>query len=233
MSGLGHTARGLFVACLALAALVATTLAVIQRWPLTPPRAEPSLAPVVGTVEPSDDRIRVALTRQPVLSVEVRIEGAFQVASLNDSHRAESFFESLHPTRVAVENDGIAIGDRPAIADGVELVPERSPGVWIDGRKYRGVVRLHVTDSGRVWPVNVLSREEYLAAVVDAEMPAAFPAAARQAQAIVARTYAISCQQNPRHRWFDLYSTPVSQNYLGVVYRDAGDRLLAGETPAG
>lgn len=233
MSGLGHTARGLFVACLALTALVATTLTVVRRWPLVPPQSVAAPAPVVSAIEPCDETIRVALTRRPVRSVEVRIDGAFQIVSLSEPRSVERFSTSLQSTRVAFEDDGLEIGGRPANSGGVELVPERSPGVWINGRKYRGVVRLHVTDSGRLWPVNVLPREEYLAAVVDAEMPAAFPNAAREAQAIVARTYAISCQQNPPHRWFDLFSTPVSQNYLGVVYRDAGDRLLAGETASG
>jgi stage II sporulation protein D len=81
--------------------------------------------------------------------------------------------------------------------------------------------------------VNVLPLEEYVAAVVDAEMPADFPRAAREAQAIAARTYAVSCQLNPANELFDLYSTPVSQNYLGVVYEDDTGRLLAGETAGG
>src|SRR5690606_37508645 len=99
--------------------------------------------------------------------------------------------------------------------------------------KYRGTVRLHRVGRAKLLAVNVLPLEDYVAAVVDAEMPAAFPIAARQAQAIVARTYAISCRREATHRLFDVYASPRSQNYLGVVYRGTGGRLLAGETPAG
>ena len=62
-------------------------------------------------------------------------------------------------------------------------------------------------------------------------MPAKFPVAARQAQAIVARTYALyQIEHVDSKAVFDLYSSQRSQKYLGVEYRDAAGRRLAGES---
>lgn len=249
MHSLGHIARGLFGSGMVLAVVVAATIVFVHRRSSTPTGAPLSGNPAPGNAagshsrsqpgepaeitEPVDDRIRVALTRRPVHSVELRIDGPFRIVTLDDAQTIESVADGLATTQVAARGDGIAIGEQTTTGGGIALVPEQSPGLWLDGRQYRGIVRLHVADDGRLWPVNVLPREEYLAAVVDSEMPATFPDAAREAQAIVARSYAVSCQRHPPHRWFDLFSTPISQNYLGVVYRAADGRLLAGETPAG
>jgi stage II sporulation protein D len=79
--------------------------------------------------------------------------------------------------------------------------------------------------------INTVGLEDYLPSVVDGEMPAAFPAAAREAQAVVARTYAWFRQQavGPTAD-YDLHATARSQKYLGREYLDSRGRLLTGET---
>jgi stage II sporulation protein D len=93
---------------------------------------------------------------------------------------------------------------------------------------YRGTIRIFRQPGHRLIAVNVLPLEEYLASVVNSEMPASFPRSARQAQAIAARTYALSVMKG--HPRFDLFATSRSQKYLGSQYRDSGGRRLAGET---
>jgi len=81
-------------------------------------------------------------------------------------------------------------------------------------------MRLFRRTDGKVSAVNVLPIEEYLASVVDSEMPSKFPEAARQAQAIVARTYALyQIEHADPKAVFDLMSSQRSQKYLGVEYR--------------
>ena len=77
--------------------------------------------------------------------------------------------------------------------------------------------------------VNVVPLEDYVASVVDGEMPATFPEAARQAQAIVARTYVLYQIQTARvSPLFDVYATTRSQNYLGYQYRGRDGKRLCG-----
>ena len=109
--------------------------------------------------------------------------------------------------------------------------PLQSPAIWIDGHQYRGTVRLFRQRDKTLIAVNALPLEEYLASVVDSEMPADFTAAARQAQAIAARTYAlVQMRSAGSSAEFDVYATSRSQRYLGVQYRNAAGRRLAGES---
>jgi stage II sporulation protein D len=97
--------------------------------------------------------------------------------------------------------------------------------------KYRGLIRFHRVSPGKLIAVNGVGLESYVSSVIDGEMPADFPDAARRSQAIVARTYALYQQRRSRkHPHFDLYATTRSQKYLGVEYRDRRGRLLAGES---
>lgn len=230
--GFGHTARGVLVSVFLLATLLAAGAWVLQRAEVPDrPAREPAAAPPPLSAE-ARGSIRVALTGRAVSTVRLRIDGPYRVVPLKEGDKGQRFEDPLAESVIAVRKGAVEIAGKAFRGEGVEVIPERSPAVWVDGRQYRGSVRLHV-EGRRIRPVNVLPLEEYIAAVVDAEMPAAFPPAARQAQAVVARSYAISCRRSPPHAWFDLYSTPVSQNYLGYVYQGGDGRMLAGETSAG
>ena len=104
----------------------------------------------------------------------------------------------------------------------------RSPSIWVGRNQYRGSVRIFRRPGNRLIAVNLLPLEEYLASVVNSEMPATFPDEAREAQTIAARTYVLS--QMKGHPQFDVFATSRSQKYLGYQYLDDAGRRLAGET---
>ena len=83
----------------------------------------------------------------------------------------------------------------------------------LGGRAYRGTLR--VTGGRAVRVVNFLRLDPYLWGVVPREMPDRWPAEALQAQAVVARTYALSHLQKGGD--FDLYPDTRSQVYGGVA----------------
>lgn len=86
-----------------------------------------------------------------------------------------------------------------------------------DGKLYRGTFARQ--DDGTI--VNLVDLEQYLYSVVPQEMPASWPPAALQAQAICARTYVL--QRSDPRRTYDLVPSQLDQVYGGV----------AGETFAG
>lgn len=101
------------------------------------------------------------------------------------------------PVRVRVQN-----GDQP---------------VEIGGRPYRGGAIIRAAGPGRVTAVNVLALEEYLMGVVPLEIgprPAAEIEAVK-AQAVAARTYAISHLGGRESLGFDFYATVSDQVYGG------------------
>jgi stage II sporulation protein D len=82
----------------------------------------------------------------------------------------------------------------------------------VGGHSYRGSFR--VTGGKSVRVVNTVGLEQYLWGVVPSEMPDRWPAAALAAQAVVARTYALTHLEQGRD--FDVYPDTRSQVYGGI-----------------
>jgi stage II sporulation protein D len=173
--------------------------------------------------------VRVALTNSPVSQVEIAVEGAFTVTA--DGAGSPVRGSGLKATLVVALPNGFRFGARQIAGTTLEIVPERSPAVWIADRQYRGRVRLVRQRNGKIVVVNVVGLEDYIASVVDGEMPAAFPDAARQAQAIAARSYVLfqlrSAASSPL---FDVFASTRSQNYGGYQYRGRDARRYAAES---
>jgi stage II sporulation protein D len=82
--------------------------------------------------------------------------------------------------------------------------------------RYRGALRAAVTGS-HIFVVNVVRLESYLRSVVPSEMPSSWSAAALQAQAIAARTYASYGIAHPKNKPdYDVYDDTRDQMYTGV-----------------
>ena len=101
--------------------------------------------------------------------------------------------------------------------------PQRLPGPLLFSpgpqplaleRPYRGQIHVSVV-SGRLRAINVVGLEQYLYGVVPSEVPHSWPAEALKAQAVAARSYALS---HLHGGGFDLYDDVRSQVYLGIPH---------------
>ena len=176
---------------------------------------------------------------------------------------------TAHPACI-VGADGLAIPLQPrdrwvARIDGKAIRFEGPSGQWVDlaaparivgpgpvyaGRHwYRGSLELRVAPApagaapGAVAVVAIdrLPLEQYLRGVVPAEMPAAWPLAALEAQAVAARTYTIAHLGDFAARGYDLSGSVLSQAYGGLdveatasdeaVLRTAGEILTYAGKP--
>ncbi len=81
---------------------------------------------------------------------------------------------------------------------------------------YRGALEAVPTssDAGSLNVVNAVPVDQYVKGVIPNESPASWPQAALRAQAVAARSYALSVQVNGNG--FDLYDTVSSQVYEGL-----------------
>jgi stage II sporulation protein D len=88
--------------------------------------------------------------------------------------------------------------------------------ISIGGSAYRGALEVVPTasDAGSLNAVNAVPVDQYLKGVVPNESPAGWPLAALQAQAVAARSYALSTQVDGNG--FDLYADTRSQVYEGA-----------------
>jgi stage II sporulation protein D len=109
---------------------------------------------------------------------------------------------------------------------GIEVVPGNAGVLRVAGRSadgvqdgsYRGTIDV-LPDGGDLVVVNELPMDDYLRGVVTEESPSSFPTAALQAQAIVARTYAITNSVGGRP--FDQWPDTRSQVYTGIAGESA------------
>ena len=104
-----------------------------------------------------------------------------------------------------------------------------TPGAFltVGDKGYRGDLR--VAKAGvKVQLVNVVPLEAYLLGVVPGEMPKDWPLEALKAQAVAARTYAVS--HLVKAKGFDLYSDWRSQVYYGVASEGSGPTRAVNET---
>lgn len=174
--------------------------------------------------------LRVALTSSPVSSLTLRCDGPVTI-SLAHSDEVLHEAEKLSSSKISSTQNGIQIGDLHLPATRIELKVNQDPGLRINKHLYRGKIQLFRMRDGRLRVVNVVRLEDYLASVVDSEMPREFGHEARKAQCIAARTYALyQQQQRQSHPYFDLYDSTRSQMYLGVEYPGPQGQRWAGES---
>ena len=117
------------------------------------------------------------------------------------------------PKRIEIVDDE---GDRAILeGDSVLILPLSADTVVIDKQPYRGGARLFVNPRGLLNVINELPFEEYLYGVVPAEMPASWPAEALAAQAVCARSYALTSRSTGLP--WDVFADVRSQVYRGVL----------------
>jgi stage II sporulation protein D len=100
---------------------------------------------------------------------------------------------------------------------------------FVSSGLYRGAIEIRTEGAG-VTAINVLDIDSYVRGVVAGEMPSSWPLEALKAQAITARTYALTTRKTSG--LFDQYPDTRSQVYRGVtgesVRTDAAVRGTAG-----
>jgi stage II sporulation protein D len=98
--------------------------------------------------------------------------------------------------------------------------PLRATGkiLTTSGERFRGALEFRPGVLGGIDTINAVRLETYIRGVVPRESPASWPAEALKAQALAARTYAITTS---RGGTFDHYKDTRSQVYGGVAAEDA------------
>jgi stage II sporulation protein D len=161
--------------------------------------------------------IRALLGEYGRLSVDVsapfRVESGGVVLVRSTSAGSATMRADGRSLRVGLEPDG-SVASAP---DAVAIVPEGGGEVRVDGVGYGGRILVRVALSGKLQAINVLPLEEYLEGVVPHEIgdPGPDAYAAVEAQAITARTYALSRIEERQGEAFDVFAGVQDQVYRG------------------
>jgi stage II sporulation protein D len=132
---------------------------------------------------------------------------------------------SLQPS-----GEGISLDGQP-LPFAVRVEPEPGGSITIGERTYRGRF-LIVNDAGKLWAVNLVNLRNYLHSVVASEVSPDWEANALKAQAIAARSYALTYHFKPMSSLFDLGATEYYQVYSGIG-REAASTSNAVDATAG
>lgn len=178
--------------------------------------AEEGSEPVFARNDPA---VRIALSTN-AKSAKIGATGGWTVQSrtrevLGRGTAAETMTVEMAGTNLAAVR---ANGSRIERQSGPLVIRTSSPASFVTfaGKRYRGDLSIHATDSGML-VVNRLPMEEYLRGVVPLEIGPRREdeAAAVQAQAVAARSYSYSHLASPT-RLFDMYATVQDQVYGGA-----------------
>ena len=115
---------------------------------------------------------------------------------------------------IGIGDYGFLINDTLYQTTTVEFIGENDV-ISVDGKPYRGYIRLLLTDKG-INVINVVKLEEYLYGVLPLEMSTGWPVEALKAQAVCARTYAAKDIGRFEQYGFDVTDTTLSQVYGGI-----------------
>ncbi len=126
------------------------------------------------------------------------------------------FLESTAGATIScrVANEGIHISTDGLVHEPLLIQAKGGGCIEINNKPYRGTLRISLQD-GRLLLVNILPLEDYLYGVVSKEVPASWPTAVLQAQAVAARTYALYMAAKRETEPYDLYATVAAQVYGG------------------
>jgi len=193
----------------------------------TPRRTEPESHDADPVVLRSDPFDPTAFEDPP----EIRV----LLARLQDARRIE--FERF--TNLGGPGDVIKVEARPP--DGVAVNGIRRPGpVEVRGaefriadRRYRGRLSLDVDPEGGIRAILRVPLEAYVTGVVAGEVPLSWPAAALEAQAVAARTYALHRRATRLDQTWDVTDDTRSQVFIGEPKENrwtAGLRAAVGAT---
>jgi stage II sporulation protein D len=228
------------------ATLTAVVLPLPRRWLAALPLALLPLAapPVALLVVDALEAPLAAKAPEPVLRVLLGQGTSFELAagsqplSLADA-RGRSLLPLAAGERLQLQltPEGLQAVLPSAATPTLLPVPEvwlqPAPGRSAEGlfllgeRRFRGRLQLR-PEGSRLQAINHVALESYLASVVGSEMPARWPAAALRAQAVAARTYALS--QRKAAAAFDLKATVASQVYAGLASETVSTRRAVAST---
>ncbi len=176
--------------------------------PLTVAKEDKPVGPAARDIDIV--RVLLAASAKPVV---ITVTSSVEVMDANEKRTLGRL--ATGDKVVGVSNGMLMIDGQP-VGDG-EIILICAPGekLKLDGKRYRGKVKLKKTALGGVAAVNVLRTEEYLYGVVPREMLPSWPLEALKTQAVAARTFVLYQKDKNRNDDYDVTATTLSQVYGG------------------
>lgn len=173
---------------------------------------------VGSVVTPATQRIEHVPNVRVLLgsrSSDATVTSTANMVVLNSGNGQVSTISTNKGTSIGIRGGKIAVNGK-AIDTVVTLKPTNSDAPFLfEGKGYRGGLTLRA-NNGTMMVINSVPLEEYLYGVVPQEVVPSWPAAALEAQAVAARTYALHTMEQNKGKLYDVSNSTDHQVYSGV-----------------
>ena len=156
--------------------------------------------------------VRVAIVRDS-RELDLAIHGAYRLRDM-DSYSVIGKGSYLVDSKVRLLDRGILIGLNVYSSKRLTIEPARDASIIIDDRPFRGEVTFIRTPDNHITVVEIINVEDYIKGVLYHEVSHHWPMEALKAQAVAARTYALS-SISPTGKPYDVTNDIYSQVYGG------------------
>jgi len=157
--------------------------------------------------------IRVAVIRDRD-KVTLAVKGPYRLEAIHTDLLLDRG-ERLREEPITPTDAGLKIGERDFKIHGLRVIPERDSTIYIDGKRYRGLVDIIRMKNLKLLVVNHIELESYLYGVLFHEVPHYWPYEVLKAQAVAARTFALYRIRSCKDKDYDVTSDVYSQVYGG------------------
>ena len=148
-------------------------------------------------------------------SSDATVTSTANMVVLNSGNGQVSTISANRGTSVGVRGGKIVVNGK-VIDSVVTLKPANSDAPFLfEGKGYRGGLTLRA-NNGKMMVINSVPLEDYLYGVVPQEVVPSWPAAALEAQAVAARTYALHTMEENKGKLYDVSTTTDHQVYNGT-----------------
>lgn len=148
-------------------------------------------------------------------SSDATVTSTANMVVLNSGNGQVSTISANRGTSIGVRGGKIAVNGK-AIDSVVTLKPANGDAPFLfEGKGYRGGLTLRA-NNGTMMVINSVPLEDYLYGVVPQEVVPSWPAAALEAQAVAARTYALHTMEQNKGKFYDVSNSTDHQVYSGV-----------------
>jgi stage II sporulation protein D len=146
-------------------------------------------------------------------SLSVKLNGFFELVDCSSNtiwYRGTNL-----TTTVTTNKNSIGIAGRFCETTCLMIKAHRDAPVSINGRVFRGVIKLARNENGRLRAINQIDLEDYIKGILYHEVSHYWPPEVLKAQAVISRTYAIYHMQQNKSRQYDVTSDIYAQVYGG------------------
>ncbi len=151
-------------------------------------------------------------------SVNISCEGGFSVR--DEKNNREMKLDSRKVYLVSARAGGIGINNK-ILGGSIRIYSLNDKNrLRVNGRKYRGDLRIALKRGKKLTVINKLGLEEYLYGVLPREISPEWPVEAMKTQAVVSRTYAARNMGKHNSKGYDLSATVFCQVYGGLQCED-------------